>query len=108
MKDKGYDVEWYIAQIKQDIEGLETAYNEEPTYYNFPHYHDIVQRYKIVKDGVEKNSNGETLRTILHILSRIWDDLEGYPNNEQARKSAIELLKTSIADQLVLLNKLSC
>ena len=29
MKDKGYDVEWYIAQLKQDIKGLKEAYNEE-------------------------------------------------------------------------------
>ena len=29
MKDKGYDVEWYIAQLKQDIKGLKEAYNQE-------------------------------------------------------------------------------
>ena len=29
MKDKGYDVEWYIAQLKQDIKGLKEAYKEE-------------------------------------------------------------------------------
>lgn len=29
MIDNGYNVEWYIAQLKQDIEGIEDAYKKE-------------------------------------------------------------------------------